>query len=115
MGESYATLIVQPIDLIRAFKVDFCLASVIKWLTKWHMEKKVESLSRAKYYVNLCESNYSSELLFALRMYCIVNGFMKADNSSTCLLLSVVQDVMEKKLDDATWKVRCAWANDEQH
>ena len=114
MGESYAALVIQPIDLIRAFKVDFCLASIIKWLTKWHMEKKVESLSRAKYYVNICESNYSSELLFALRMYCIVNGFMK-DNSSTCLLFSVVEDVMESKLDDATWKIRCAWANDEQH
>ncbi len=116
MGETYSTLVVQPIDLIRAFKVDFCLASVIKWLTKWHMEKKTEYLTRAKYYVNLCESNYSysSELLFGLRMYCILNGFMK-DNSSTCLLLSVVQDVMEGKLDDATWKIRCAWADDEQN
>ena len=30
MGESYLTLVVQPIDLVRVFRVDFCLASVIK-------------------------------------------------------------------------------------
>ena len=78
------------------------------------MEKKVESLSRARYYVNLCESHYSSELLFALRMYCIVNGFMKSDNSSTCLLLDVVQDVMKEDIDNANLKLAKGWV-DEQH
>ena len=100
--------------MIRAFKVDFCLASVIKWLTKWHMEKKAESLSRARYYVNLCESHYSSELLFALRMYCVVNGFMKVDSSSTCLLLDVVQDVMKGDIDNANLKLAKGLV-DEQH
>ena len=99
---------------MRAFKVDFCLASVIKWLTKWHMEKKVEYLSRAKYYVNLCENDYSRELLFALRLYCIVNGFMKADNSSTCMLFDVVQDVMKGNIENANFKLVKGWA-DEQH
>ena len=106
MGESSAKLVIQPIDLIRAFKVDFCLASVIKWLTKWHMEKKSEYLNRAKYYINLCESNYSysSELLFAIRMYCILNGFMK-DNSSTCLLVDISDLIMQSKRDEANYRL----------
>lgn len=105
MGESYAKLVIQPIDLIRAFKVDFCLASVIKWLTKWHMEKKSEYLTRAKYYIPLCEGiEYSNSLVFALRMYCILNGFMK-DNSSTCLLVEVVRCVMQSKRDEAVFKL----------
>ena len=95
--------------------MDFCLASVIKWLTKWHMDKKAEFLNRAKYYISLCDkSNVPDELFFALRMYCIVNKFMK-DNSSSCLLVDVVWDVKNKNLEDAMWKIRCAWANDEQH
>ena len=95
MGETYSTLVVQPIDLIRVFKVEFCLASVIKWLTKWHMEKKVEYLQRAGYYVDLCESEWDKRLYFALRMYCIVNGFMKDNcNSTSCLLVNVVSDIM---------------------
>ena len=105
MGESYAKLVIQPIDLIRAFKVDFCLASVIKWLTKWHMEKKSEYLTRAKYYIPLCEDiEYSNSLVFALRMYCILNGFMK-DNSSTCLLVEVARCVMQSKRDEAVYKL----------
>lgn len=105
MGESYAKLIIQPIDLIRAFKVEFCLASVIKWLTKWHMEKTSECLTRAKYYIPLCENmEYSNSLLFALRMYCILNGFMK-DNSSTCLLIEVVKSIMHSKQDEAIFKI----------
>ena len=105
MGESYAKLIIQPIDLIRAFKVDFCLASVIKWLTKWHMERKSEFLNRAKYYIPLCDDvAYSNSLLFALRMYCILNGFMK-DSSSTCLLLDVVSLIVSAKRDEAIYKI----------
>ena len=110
MGETYSTLVVQPIDLIRVFKVEFCLASVIKWLTKWHMEKKVEYLQRAGYYVDLCESEWDKRLYFALRMYCIVNGFMK-DNASTCLLVDVMWDIKHGNRNDAanrlnreTWK-----------
>ena len=92
--------------------MDFCLASVIKWLTKWHMEKKSEYLNRAKYYVNLCtDCKYSMELLFALRMYCIVNGFMK-DNSSTCLLFEVIRDVMEGHIDNANFKLVKGWADE---
>ena len=104
MGESYAALVIQPIDLIRSFKVDFCLASVIKWLTKWHMEKKSEYLNRAKYYINLCEVEYSKPLLFAIRMYCILNGFMK-DNSSTCLLVDISDLVMQSKRDEANYRL----------
>lgn len=104
MGESYSKLVIQPIDLIRAFKVDFCLASIIKWLTKWHMEKKTEYLNRAKYYIGLCDCVYSKELLFALRMYCIVNGFMK-DNSSTCLLVDISDLVMQSKRDEANYRL----------
>lgn len=100
MGESYSTLVVQPIDLIRVFKVEFCLASVIKWLTKWHMEKKTEYLTRAKYYVNLCDSDVSDALFFAIRMFCMVNGFMK-DNTSTCLLVDVMWDIKYRNHNDA--------------
>ena len=114
MGESYAKLAIQPIDLIRAFKVDFCLASIIKWLTKWHMEKKSEYLNRAKYYIPLCEDiEYSNSLVFALRMYCILNGFMK-DNSSTCMMLEVIQEVMKGNIDNANFKLLRGWSGDER-
>ena len=110
MGESYSTLVIQPIDLIRVFKIDFCLASVIKWLTKWQMDNKVEYLTKANYYVNLCGSDVSDALFFAIRMFCIVNGFMK-DNASTCLLVDVMWDIKHGNRNDAanrlnreTWK-----------
>jgi len=113
MGESYATLVVQPIDLVRAFRVDFCLASVIKWLTKWHMEKKTEYLTRATYYVRLCESNYdySSELLFGLRMYCIVNGFMQA-SSQSCVLMDVCSAILSGDLKKAEFMMVKGWSNE---
>ena len=107
MGESYAKLVIQPIDLIRAFKVDFCLASVIKWLTKWQMEKKSEYLQRAKYYVGLCDYEYPKSFLFSLRMYCIVNGFMK-ENSSTCAVFEIVQEIVNGNNDLANMKIRAA-------
>ena len=102
MGETYSTLVIQPIDLIRAFKVDFCLASVVKWLTKWQMDRKSEYLTRANYYIKLCDkSTATDEFLFALRMFCIVNGFMK-DNSSSCLLTTIVEDISRKDYEKAT-------------
>ena len=101
MGETYAKLVVQPIDLVRAFKVDFCLASVIKWLTKWHMERKSEYLQRVQYYVPLCDDvDVDKGLLFAIRMYCMVNKFME-DNTKSCLLVDVVWLIMNKRIDDA--------------
>ena len=115
MGDSYLTLAVQPIDLIRAFKVDFCLASVIKWLTKWHMERKSEFLQRAGYYVDLCESGWDKKLYFALRMYCIVNGFMKDNfNSTSCLLVNVVSAIMIGQPKEAHREMNYELAN-EQH
>ena len=105
MGEAYSTLIIQPIDLIRVFKVDFCLASVIKWMTKWHMDNKVEYLRKADYYIPLCDKSVvSDELFFALRMFCIANGFMK-DNSSSCLLVDIAWDIKNKNFDDAKFKL----------
>ena len=104
MGTTYASLKVQPIDLIRVFKIDFCLASVIKWLTKWHLEPKVECLTKANYYIHLCDSDISDAMFFALRMFCMVNGFMK-DNASTCLLVDVVWDIKNGNQNDATNKL----------
>ena len=51
------------------------------------------------------------ELLFALRMYCIVNGFMK-DNSSSCLLFEVTRDVMEGHIDNANFKLVKGWVDE---
>ena len=114
MGETYSTLVFQPIDLIRAFKVDFCLASVVKWLTKWQMDHKSEYLTRANYYIKLCDkSTATDEFLFALRMFCIVNGFMK-DNSSTCTMLEVIQSIMKGNIDDAHFRLVSGWAGDER-
>ena len=107
MGEAYSTLIIQPIDLIRVFKVDFCLASVIKWLSKWHMDNRCEYLTKANYYIPLCDkSAVSDELFFAIRMFCILNGFMK-DNSSSCLLVDVIWNIKHKNFDDAKNKLVC--------
>ena len=104
MGKSYAALVIQPIDLIRVFKINFCLASVIKWLTKWHLEPKVECLTKANYYIHLCDSDISDALIFALRMFCIVNGFM-SNNSASCLLVDVILDIKNGKQTDATFRL----------
>ena len=105
MGESYASLVIQPIDLVRAFRVEFCLASIIKWLTKWHMDRKSEYLNRAKYYIPLCESEYSPSLLFSIRMYCITNKFMESGADKSCLLVDVVKDIMNNKKEQAVYKL----------
>ena len=101
MGESYATLIVQPIDLINAFKLDFCLASVIKWMTKWHMENKAEYLRKVCYYIDLChDSEITKPFMFALRLYCMVNGFLKKDCKS-CELLDIVTEIKNSNFHQA--------------
>lgn len=105
-AKTYSTLVVQPVDLVNAFKLDFCFASVIKWLTKWHIDKKSENLIKAKYYTALCTGTTEPVgFRFALRMYCVVNGFMKVDSSSTCMLLDVVHDVMKGDIDNANLKL----------
>ena len=102
---------VQPIDLIRAFKVDFCLASVIKWMTKWHMERKTEYLTRAKYYINLCENTECPVgFLFSLRMYCILNGFMTKDAQS-CLLMDVCTNILKGDTGSASFLLLKGWAD----
>lgn len=100
-SKTYSTLVVQPIDLINAYKLDFCFASVIKWLTKWQMENKSEYITKARYYVTLCESSeVPASFLFALRMYCLVNGFIKS-LSGNCLLITIADLVANKRLDYA--------------
>lgn len=100
-SKTYSTLVVQPIDLINAYKLDFCFASVIKWLTKWQMEKKTEYIIKARYYVSLCESSQvPSSFLFALRMYCLVNGFTKS-LSENCLLTNIAEHVANKRIEYA--------------
>ena len=100
-SKTYSTLVVQPIDLINAYKLDFCFASVIKWLTKWQMEKKNEYITKARYYVSLCEcSQVPPSFLFALRMYCLVNGFIKS-LSENCLLTRAIEDVANKRIEHA--------------
>lgn len=100
-SKTYSTLVVQPIDLINAYKLDFCFASVIKWMTKWQMENKAEYITKARYYVSLCETSEVPEsFMFALRMYCLANGFIKT-LSGNCLLLVVADLVSAKMINHA--------------
>ena len=75
-AKTYSTLVVQPVDMVNSFKLDFCFASVIKWLTKWHIDdKKSESLIKAKYYTALCTgTNEPVGPRFALRLLYIQKG-----------------------------------------
>ena len=99
--KTYGSLVIQPIDLINAFKLDFCFASVIKWLTKWHMERKNEDILKAKYYSRLCYGiEPSNPLKFALRMYCQLNGFLSV-GATSCLLMDVTSDIMEGNIERA--------------
>lgn len=99
--KTYSTLVVQPVDLVNAFKLDFCFASVIKWLTKWHMDKKSENLMKAKYYTALCTgTNEPVGLMFSLRMYCLANGFITSIEQS-CLLLDIVYGILIGKIHEA--------------
>ena len=100
-SKTYSTLVVQPVDMVNAFKLDFCFASVIKWLTKWHIDKKSENLIKAKYYTALCTgTNEPVGLRFALRMYCLANGFI-ASTSQSCLLLNVTDSILNGNLVEA--------------
>ena len=101
-AKTYSTLVVQPVDLVNAFKLDFCFASVIKWLTKWHIDdKKSENLIKAKYYTALCTgTNEPVGLRFALRMYCLANGFITS-TSQSCPLLSVTDCILNRNLVEA--------------
>lgn len=100
-AKTYSTLVVQPVDLVNAFKLDFCFASVIKWLTKWHMDKKSENLMKAKYYTALCTGTKEPVgFCFALRVYCLTNGFITSMNQS-CLLLDVVDGILIGKTYEA--------------
>lgn len=100
-SKTYSQLVIQPIDLINAFKIEFCFASVIKWLTKWHMNKTQENLSKVRYYTSLCKNiNEPIGLRFALRMYCLSNGFIKSTNQE-CLLTEVTDLIFAGMLDDA--------------
>ena len=100
-AKTYSTLVVQPVDMVNAFKLDFCFASVIKWLTKWHIDKKSENLIKAKYYTALCTgTNEPVGLRFALRMYCLANGFI-ASTSQSCPLLNVTDCILNGNLVEA--------------
>lgn len=110
-SKTYSSLVVQPIDLINAFKLDFVLASVIKWMTQWHMQNKSEYIQKVSYYVGLCQDTVPNKpLMFALRMYCIVNGFMTSESRS-CLLLDVMEHVLNGDLNKAQLRL-CSRSND---
>ena len=106
-SSAYNRLSIQPIQLIKAFRLDFCLASVIKWLTKWHMDsdpiQRRKYLENAEYYVWLCERHDPSTrnaLMFATTAYCMVNGFAQTDGGKY-LLASVVDLVTKGDLEGA--------------
>lgn len=102
-SKTYSQLVIQPIDLIYTFNVDFCFASVIKWLTKWHMDgRKNEHLSKAKYYLDLCGyTKPSKELYFAIRLYCMINGFITKEQKR-CLLERVSYELLvSSNMDNA--------------
>ena len=106
-SKTYVSLVVQPIDLINAFKLDFCLASVVKWMTKWHMEKRIEYLNKIQYYIDLChDSPVTVSFMFALRMYCMVNGFMAKD-ANTCEMLELLIEMQKGDFDQAQWLANC--------
>lgn len=106
-SKTYSSLVVQPIDLINAFKLDFCLASVVKWMTKWHMDNKSEYLRKVMYYIDLChDSPIPVPFMFSLRMYCMVNGFMEKD-AKTCEMLELFSEMYKKDFDRAHWLANC--------
>ena len=81
-------------------------------MTKWHMERKTEYLTRAKYYINLCDdTSCPTGFLFSLRMYCILNGFMKKDAQS-CLLLDVCINILNGEKDSANFLLLKGWADE---
>lgn len=76
------------------------------------MDRKTEFLTRAKYYIRLCENTPNPMgLLFALRMYCIVNGFMAKDKQS-CLLMDVATTIMGGDLKQAEYLLLKGWADE---
>lgn len=91
-AKMYSSLNVQPIDLVNEFKIDYCLASVIKWLTKWHMDNHRSShLDMVRYYIPMCAgTKIDRGFMFALKMFCLANGFIHG-MSESCLLLNVVK------------------------
>lgn len=94
---AYRSLVVQPIEVAMAFRMEFTLASVLKWLTKWHIDHDDSHLAKALYYIDRC-GTYSAEcrtrLMFALRLYCLVNGFARSGEEGDCKLLLVMNQLL---------------------
>ena len=111
---TYGSLVVQPIELITEFNLDFCIASVIKWLTKWHMDENQANrrhyLDNAEYYVRKCSKMDGSDarkLMFALELYCKINNFKCADNP-VYLIMQVVSVATNGMNDTGIYYIQCA-------
>ena len=52
-GTHYQSFAIQPIDFIRANKLDFCTGSIIKYILRHKNKNGLEDLKKARHYIDL--------------------------------------------------------------
>lgn len=55
-GAHYKTLAIQPTEFCQRNGLDFCIGSVLKYLTRWRSKNGIEDLRKAKHFVEIREA-----------------------------------------------------------
>ena len=75
MSNYYTDLVIQPIELILAFGMDFPDGNILKFLTRYCIAKDLNDLNKAIYYCSHSKRAMANAeaFLFSLKLYCMVN------------------------------------------
>lgn len=55
-GAHYKTLAIQPTEFCMRNGLDFCIGSILKYLTRWRSKNGIEDLRKARHFVEIRES-----------------------------------------------------------
>lgn len=101
----YKGLAIEPIELIKALKLDFATGSFVKYLCRYtHKGDPVTDLRKAKFYLSLIErAEYSlSDLPTSMRMvefYCAANRMSDLETKCLASALDGFTEAAEQILD----------------
>ena len=55
----YKASCIEPIDIIEAYKLDFCEGNIIKYILRWRRKDGLQDLKKAAWYLNRIIDNQS--------------------------------------------------------
>lgn len=102
----YKELAIEPIELIKALKLDFVTGSFVKYLARYpYKGNPLEDLKKAKFYLSLIERGEysSSDLPMSKRMvefYCVANRMSDLETKCLVRALDGFTAVAEQILDE---------------